>query len=515
MKNLLVYRWLWITALIISCTVALVAPGRPASAAGCQDTGENCVLGGVGPKGGIIFYDAGSMQWWGRYLEAESSVPRIPNLKWGPPESIYGTDPNRAALQRRSMGIGMGKWNTIQMRKAGLSIADLFLDGDWYLPSKDELDALYRFKIPFKGPAWTSSESEDTFAWYQLFKDGTQFTDANGILPKLKSNKHYTTSAVHVGSGFAAEPMRIIRIRAFPPTTSEPPPAQLLTSVRANTECSTSALTCKIGDIGPGGGVVVYDAGRNQPWGRYLEIAPKECEASGLSFVLGHVADLGPGNVAYTTRIGSGRMNTEFLWGRRTSTYSAAAYAKRTCNGFSDWFLPSKDELNEAFRVLSHSRKGVNLTPLGQFARGYYWTSSNYNGSTAWTQYFADGQQFDRVQTLSRNKKPPMNPFYVRPMRAFKEGMPYSSFQTNFSFSAKSKVTSGKRFVEISGTTSQYSPGEEIDIEVYWGSKIVRGFTAVRDDGTFGLLLPVNSDRQTYIVLIEMAYDIDLRTFFQ
>ena len=458
----------------------------------CVDTGENCVLGGVGPKGGVIFYDAGSMQWWGRYLEVDTSVPRIPNIKWGPSESIYGTDPNRAALQRRSMAIGMGKWNTSQMRKAGLSLADLF-DGDWYLPSKDELDALYRFKIPFTGPAWTSSESEDAFVWYQLFKDGTQFTDANGIIPKLKSNKHYTRSAVHVGSGFAAEPLRIIKIRAFPPTSAEPPPATLLTAMRLNGQCKLIALDCKVGDVGPGGGIVVYDAGVQQWWGRYLEVAPKECEASGVSFLSGKPGYLGPGNVAYTTQIGAGFMNTRFLTSREGATYSAAKAATMTCNGLSDWFLPSKDELNEVFRVLSHSRKGLNLTPLGQFERGYYWTSSNYNGSTAWTQYFADGQQFDRVQTLERNKMPPNRPFFVRPVRAFSDGIPEGFFDLDVRVTAKNVLRSGKRYVEVSGKTVGVAPGSSCVISVYFENerKFV-GSAEVRDDGTFFARIPVS-----------------------
>ncbi|MFM7827108.1 MAG: hypothetical protein ACKO82_05805 [Acidimicrobiaceae bacterium] len=41
-----------------------------ASAAPCSSDGTGYSVGAVGPGGGIIFYDAGSMQWWGRYLEA-------------------------------------------------------------------------------------------------------------------------------------------------------------------------------------------------------------------------------------------------------------------------------------------------------------------------------------------------------------------------------------------------------------------------------------------------------------
>ena len=47
-----------------------------ASVAPCSIDGTGCRVGSVGPGGGIVFYDAGSMQWWGRFLEAKTtSVP--------------------------------------------------------------------------------------------------------------------------------------------------------------------------------------------------------------------------------------------------------------------------------------------------------------------------------------------------------------------------------------------------------------------------------------------------------
>ena len=205
-----------------------------------------------------------------------------------------------------------------------------------------------------------------------------------------------------------------------------------MTSPAVNPPCSVSAVGCRIGDIGPGGGIVVYDAGTAQPWGRYLEIAPKACEASRLRYWSG---PLGSNIVFFTqaqrvqsTRIGAGEQNTRLLQqvGAAYSPAASAAWAS-SCGGLTDWFLPSQDELNEAFRWLSHSREGFDLTPAGQFERGYYWTSSDYNGRTAWTQYFADGQQFDRVQTLDGNRNPPARPFLVRPMRAFHDGEPGSA----------------------------------------------------------------------------------------
>ena len=39
----------------------------------CLNDGTGCRVGSVGPAGGIVFYDAGSPQWWGRFLEADKA----------------------------------------------------------------------------------------------------------------------------------------------------------------------------------------------------------------------------------------------------------------------------------------------------------------------------------------------------------------------------------------------------------------------------------------------------------
>jgi hypothetical protein len=309
-------------------------------------------------------------------------------------------------------------------------------------------------------PMWSSSESEAGFAWYQLFQDGTQFTDAQGIRPGLATNKNYMASPVHVGSDFTSLPMNVIRVRAFP-APSSPPTFNFVTSVRENRECTTQAINCLVGDRGPAGGIIVYDAGADMSWGRYLEVAPQSCEIERVAF---NPSDAKPSLYATSQdrvrakAIGMGRTNTTLLASKFDGAARVAENA--TCNNYTDWFLPSKDELNEAFRQLSHSRKGLQLTPVGGFDRGYYWTSSDYNGSTAWTQYFADGQQFDRVQNLSKNKQSPFRPLRVRPMRAFRTGEVAPAERT-ITITCERTTVSGKPGFQCDGVASGFATGSE------------------------------------------------------
>jgi hypothetical protein len=308
-----------------------------------------------------------------------------------------------------------------------------FLKGVFFLPSKDELDALYnywklsggnRLNYP-AAPMWTSSEASESFAWYQLFQDGTQFTDANGIIRGLKKNKNYEQSPIHVGSAFQPAAFQVIGVRAFGPKSGGDI-SWNGSATRVNPSCSNAATPiCRVGDIGPGGGIVFYDAGKTESWGRYLEIAPQSCEGVRLPW-----RPASKTNRVYETSgfavtrlktkfIGMGRLNTQEI----VAAFGANSYAAKfaddlVCGGKSDWFLPAKDELDIAFNRLAQNRVAGNDTPVGGFNKGYYWTSSIYDFKTAWTQYFMDGQQFDRVQTLDGNKTPP-TPFRVRAVRAF------------------------------------------------------------------------------------------------
>jgi len=423
---------------VVMCGSLVALGPTPASAATCTADGVNCKVGDVGPGGGIVFYDAGSTQWWGRFLEAKTtSVPA--NGIWGTSSGI-GTQAQRIATKQ----LGMGRGNSVSMAFDSNSVytrqANSAFRGGFFLPSKDELDALYNYwKISgdtrlqyHDAPMWSSTEASAKFAWYQLFQDGTQFTDANGIIPKLAGNKDFLMSPVHVGSDFKATPFEVIGVSAFPiNVVSWPSSLNAVASATANPSCSAGGANtvCKVGDIGPGGGIVFYDAGKDEYWGRYLEIAPKACEGVKLPWrPVGNAKTVyqdSNGQTAAQLRVlakgvGMGKVNTRIITlALGTGAYAAKYAEDLACSGVDDWFLPSKDELDLAYNRLAQNRVGGQDSPVGGFNKGYYWTSTDYNNTTAWTEYFMDGQQFDRVQTLSGNNKPPANPFRVRPIRAF------------------------------------------------------------------------------------------------
>ncbi len=422
---------------VVMCGSLIAVGPAPASAGAdtCTSDVSTCKVGDVGPGGGIVFYDAGKLEYWGRYLEAKTTSVLAKGI-WGSVAMATATERLTSKL------IGSGRTNSATMiSDTGSVVARLkdsvFKDG-FFLPSKDELDALYNYwkisgdkqLIYSAAPMWTSSQASEEFVWYQLFQDGTQFTDANGIIPGLTGNKQYLKSPEHSGSGFKPAPFQVIGISAFPLASTityfEP-----VTATTANTSCSAGGANtmCNIGDIGPGGGIVFYDAGKDEFWGRYLEMAPQACEGVKLPWrPVGNAGTIykdSGGQTAAQLRLlakgkGLGKINTRVITLALGEGSYAAKYADDlSCGGRDDWFLPSKDELDIAYNRLAQGRIGGQNSPIGGFNKGYYWTSTDYNNLTAWSQYFMDGQQFDRVQTLSGNRNPPANPFRVRPIRAF------------------------------------------------------------------------------------------------
>jgi hypothetical protein len=143
----------------------------------------------VGPAGGWVFYDKGSYSDGWRYLEAAPAVTEMNDLRWmeGAYNYIIG-----AVFTFYFGGVG----NTLRMVSIipnSLTTIDIYSEAahcclslrwggaaDWYLPSQDELNAMYT-NLHFYGVGgfaadyyWSSSEYNATDAWGQSFGNGTQ-----------------------------------------------------------------------------------------------------------------------------------------------------------------------------------------------------------------------------------------------------------------------------------------------------------------------------------------------------
>ncbi|MFZ4724629.1 MAG: FISUMP domain-containing protein [Paludibacter sp.] len=90
------------------------------------------------------------------------------------------------------------------------------------------------------------------------------------------------------------------------------------------------------------------------------------------------------------TAIGTGNSNTNQIvaW-QKSGTYAAKICYDLVLNTYSDWYLPSKDELLLMFNNLAKNNIG-NLS-------GSYWSSSEYSSDMAWYIYpFSSGQSMKR-----------------------------------------------------------------------------------------------------------------------
>ncbi|PQB07850.1 hypothetical protein BST83_12320 [Polaribacter filamentus] len=111
------------------------------------------------------------------------------------------------------------------------------------------------------------------------------------------------------------------------------------------------------------------------------------------------------------TAIGTGAQNTiDIELGCTTAGTAADICANLTLGGYSDWFLPSKDELNLMYLKIGQGNTSTSGN-VGGFVDNYYWSSTEYDYYSAWNQSFTNGSQG------YINKYNPYNS--VRAVRAF------------------------------------------------------------------------------------------------
>ena len=107
---------------------------------------------------------------------------------------------------------------------------------------------------------------------------------------------------------------------------------------------------------------------------------------------------------ADATALGTGNQNTiDIMNGCITAGIAAALGGDLVQGGYSDWYLPSKDELNILY---------LNREAIGGFSFVYYWSSTESDSTTAFYLYFGGGGTSNAIKSTSSN-------FHVRAIRAF------------------------------------------------------------------------------------------------
>jgi len=206
-------------------------------------------------------------------------------------------------------------------------------------------------------------------------------------------------------------------------------PIASATVTLTGTTCNGSTFVCQVGDIGPGGGIIFYVAPNNgtftqigasgtmcTTYCKYLEAAPNTWSGGSSDPLLAWASNVDnqyPTTAiegADGTAIGTGYKNSLDIAAQTSNVAaSSAAVAVRGYNSivsgttYTDWFLPSKDELNQLF---------LQKATVGGFVGiGLYWSSSEYQPVAAYRQYFGDGS--NELPDFKWHRR------YVRPVRAF------------------------------------------------------------------------------------------------
>jgi hypothetical protein len=201
-------------------------------------------------------------------------------------------------------------------------------------------------------------------------------------------------------------------VRATAATTSNYLTGHIDATFTITTATCAMGGACIVGNTGPGGGTVFYvHASGTFACGatlastcKYLEAAPTSGTSAWTDASYAWSGNTTGENLnARGTAVGSGYKNTAAMVAQNSTANRAGTIARayRGPNNLSDWYLPSKDELNQLY---------IKRATVGGFVSNDYWSSSEAYSLETQYQNFSVGTQSNLAKYYT---------LYVRPVRAF------------------------------------------------------------------------------------------------
>ena len=197
----------------------------------------------------------------------------------------------------------------------------------------------------------------------------------------------------------------ILPVSTTTSTTSTSTSTTTTTSTSTSTSTTTTTTTVACYTVGQAalGGIIAYILEPGDP--DYVEGEQNGIVVTTTDVSTSALWGCEPTEIlgADGTALGTGKQNTiSIMAGCPTAGIAARLCGNLIEGGYSDWFLPSKDELNKVW---------LNRVAIGGLSIFEYWTSSEYSNFQAWFQSFASGG------TMNFASK--SNLFRVRAVRTF------------------------------------------------------------------------------------------------
>ena len=282
----------------------------------------------MGPGGGTVFYAASSPQSWGQYLEIA-------------PQDWNGVNRQWSGICSKKSGIAGAFVNTIGGGKANTEILKQQCPFDVYCYYCGLGPSRYRGKAKTD---WYTPSIAEIQAYSAYLRPGNRFVGEYGTILSSNLGSNFgqlvrldNGGIVNVGI-FAGNYNNVEQrpIRAFAPNLAP---------------CRSGGV-CRVGDVGPGGGIVFF-VGEfvNTQTGetKYnMEFAPNGWAGRNEFDIYSAYCSKKSGLTgAFSTSLGTGQRNTAILQGQCPPSALSGSTNKETSyrgGGLSDWFMPSQAE---------------------------------------------------------------------------------------------------------------------------------------------------------------------------